>query len=358
MFELNKFGWVGLLLLVALMHNNAQAAEFGVQPKSIDVKNVAELRTALKFAHDTKTPSVINLADGIYKLTDKPIRIAVDNITIRSASGIREKVIITGESMNAGLGVLVDVAAQNFTLAGVTLKNARWHLIQVRAESDADFFHLENSVLLDAGEQHLKVSHVKDGPFSDYGTVKNSLFDYTAGIGPQWYIGGIDAHHSVNWLVEGNTFRNIASPADQVAEHAVHFWRGSKDNKTLNNVIINCDRGIGYGLLDEAGQNEGGIISNNVIIHTESKHPFSDVGIGLESSPNTIVSNNIIFSTNNYPNAIEYRFKRTTGALIMGNITNKAIKARNGAKATLSGNKSGGVTGQVIDNVQYLLNKR
>ncbi|GAB55301.1 hypothetical protein GPUN_1172 [Glaciecola punicea ACAM 611] len=30
---------------------------------------------------------------------------------------------------------------------------------------------------------------------------------------------------------------------------------------------------------------ESSIISNNLIIHTATSHPFADVGIGIESSP-------------------------------------------------------------------------
>ena len=322
---------------------------------TLEVANTQQLRRALNVANKTKTPTAILLADGIYALSGAPLKITADHITIRSQSGVRENVVIIGDGMNKGLGVLIDVSADYFTIIGVTLKDAKWHLIQIRAEQDADFFHLENCLLQNAGQQLVKVSHTKNGPYADFGIVKNSLFEYTAGIGPNYYIGGIDAHHAVDWLVQNNTFKNIASPAQRVAEHAIHFWNDSKNIKTLNNLIINSDRGIGYGLMDREKQNQGGIISENIIIHTATIHPFADVGIGLESSPNTVVSNNVIFSTGTYPNAIEYRFKRTSGVLIKGNITNKVIKSRNGATATLIENSTGGMSGQLLDNIQHHL---
>ncbi|MFT6267308.1 MAG: hypothetical protein ACJAVV_000098 [Alphaproteobacteria bacterium] len=344
------------LLMSAL--SAVSAMELGHAQVSVEVANTQELRNALSVANKSKTPTTILLADGVYKLSGAPLKIEVDHITVRSQSGIRENVLITGNTMDKGIGVLIDVSADYFSLTGVTLKNARWHLIQVRAEKDTDFFHLENCVLQDAGQQLLKVSHAKNGPYADFGIVKNNLFEYTAGIGPNYYIGGIDAHHAVDWLVQNNTFKNIASPAQRVAEHAIHFWNGSKNIRSLNNLIINSDRGIGYGLMDRENQNQGGVISGNIIIHTASNHPFADVGIGLESSPNTVVSNNIIFSTGTYPNAIEYRFKRTTGVLINGNITNKVIKSRNGGTATLIENKTGGRSGQLLDNIHHLMKKQ
>jgi hypothetical protein len=81
------------------------------------------------------------------------------------------------------------------------------------------------------------------------------------------------------------------------------------------------------------------------------------VGIALESSPQTVINNNIIFSTSTYPNAIEYRFKRTQGVLIQGNITNKAIKKRNGAEATVINNNTGGFSKQIMNNIQDLIKK-
>jgi len=40
---------------------------------------------------------------------------------------------------------------------------------------------------------------------------------FTAGIGPYFYIVGTDVHRSVDWIVQNNTFKNIASPARKVA---------------------------------------------------------------------------------------------------------------------------------------------
>ncbi len=323
----------------------------------LDVSTVEQLKSAVSRANQSTQGAVIRLHDGIYQVKGRSIAIRADHIRIQSFSGEREKVVIRGEGMTGSLGNLFDVASDHFAIVGVTLEQSAWHLIQLRAEADADYFLMDNCILQDAGQQLLKVSHKKGGPFSNEGIVRNSLFQYTAGVGPNYYIGGIDAHQSVGWQVENNTFKDISSPSKHIAEHAIHFWNRSTDNTIINNTIINSDRGIGFGLNNQAGQSRGGLIANNVIVHTKPENPFADVGIALESSPDTIVMNNTIFMTSNYPNAIEYRFNSTSNVLIQGNVTNKAIRKRDGASADVKNNISASISKEILDTLQYVVSK-
>jgi hypothetical protein len=116
-------------------------------------------------------------------------------------------------------------------------------------------------------------------------------------------------------------------------EHAIHFWNNSQNNTIERNVIINCDRGIGFGLGDSP--NTGGMIRNNMI-YNNGAGTFNDVGIGLESSPGTKVYNNTIFII--YQNAIEYRFPGTNGVHIANNLANKQIRSRDGGSGVVESN--------------------
>jgi hypothetical protein len=301
-----------------------------------NVSNAKELYEAVNIANKRDRYTTIMLNDGLYYL-NKTIVIKTDHISLKSISSDPEKVILEGNGMKATKGVnnLLDIRGRYVTITGMTLQNAGNHLIQLRGENDADHFKMNNCILRDSFEQLFKVTSKKEGiPSADFGVIKNTLFEYSAGIGPQFYIGGIDLHSGKNWLIENNTFRNIASPSKKVAEHAIHIWKNSADNIVKDNLIINCDRGIGFGLTDQwFRRNQGGEISGNIIIHHDNGHPFADVGIGLETSPGTKIYNNTIYMLHDYPNAIEYRYKETVNVYIKNNFTNKSITSRDGAQA-------------------------
>ena len=300
---------------------------------AVTVNTVAELVQAVEQANSGGDKEIL-LEGGSYTL-NSAIVIQSDGITVRSVSGNRSAVTVQGTGMDGTVSHIFLVEADNFTVMDMTLRNVYYHAIQMQPSAQAPT--MINLHILDTYEQMIKVAYDSGNPdvHSDNGLVENCLFEYSAGIGPQYYIGGVDAHHARNWMVRGNTFKNIRSPSLQLAEHAIHFWNSSQNTLVERNTIINCDRGIGFGLGYQG--HVGGIIRNNMIYH-DSSGGFGDVGIGLESALEAQVYNNSIYQGHTYPNAIEYRFTTTTGVLIANNLTNKAIAERNGASATLSNN--------------------
>jgi hypothetical protein len=326
-----------LTLIILLLNCYFNAAQAQIAIKNIIAGNVSEIYQAIDSANKRKGYTHILIKDGTYQLPNTLV-IKAPAITLASLSGDRNKVILNGNGMKktANVDNLIYVAAAHFTLTGITLQHSGNHLIQVSGADNPDYFSLSNCVLRDSFEQLLKVSYGKDIS-ADYGVVKDCVFEYSAGIGPQWYIGGIDAHGIQHWSIRNNTFKNIASPSYHIAEHAIHIWNNSAHNIVEDNVIFDCDRGIGFGMQKRG--NLGGTIQNNIITHANNADPFADVGIILENSPDTLISNNYLYLSHSYPNAIEYRFSGTKNAIIQHNITNKKIANRNGADAFLHKNK-------------------
>jgi hypothetical protein len=316
-----------------------------VAAQNVQVSTVSQLESAIATANSAGGGQTILLSDGIYTL-NSTLYVNAPNITIAGLSADRTKVIIQGDAMSssARVGTVIRVAGSNFTLRDVTLQKSKYHLLQIVGENNADGAVIRNCIMRDAYEQMLKVS-IDPGNMSvtaDNGLVENCLFEYTAGMGPQYYIGGVDAHGAKNWVVRRSTFRNISSPNTAAAEYAVHFWNGAANNTVEKNLIVNCDRGIGFGM--QGAGTSGGVIRNNMVYHAAGGGPYADVGIALAESRSAQVYNNTVLLENDFPWTIEYRFAATTGVLVANNLTNKQIISRDGATGTISANVTSATT--------------
>jgi hypothetical protein len=329
-------------------HNDTAPETIRAKSESISISSTKDLRTEISKANKNNGHVTLILEDGTYQV-DNTIAIRADHISLISRSQDPTKVIIQGgtDLHSARAGSLIKVSADHFLLSGITLQYARFHLIQIAGEHNADHPVIKNCILQDSYQQLLKVSVGKKdyAAASDSGLIENCLFRYTAGIGPDFYIGGIDAHRISGWKIRNNTFTDIASPREKAAEHAIHIWRNSGHNIVEGNTIIDCDRGIGFGMgpsdnnPDNPTTYNSGVIRNNTIIHTALDDPYSDAGITLEGSANTLVRNNRIWLGHTYPNAIEYRFPSSFNIEISNNVTNRKITGRNDAHAILRSNK-------------------
>lgn len=329
-------------LFLSQLKKNTVPSEFS---HSLIVRDSQQLYQAIKQANrDGHT--LISIAPGRYYLPTA-ITILGQNISIIGDELNPLSTVLHGTGMKPTSGVdnLFRVSGDNFTLTGVTLEQAGNHLVQVAGEEGVSGIHIKNCVFQDSYQQLFKVSYNFNQPknFAAYGVIENSLFRYTAGIGPNYYIGGIDAHAVKHWQIKNNIFDAIASPSDDIAEHAIHLWNNAAHNIVDNNIIINSDRGIGFGMQNNQGKNYkygnlGGQISNNLIYHSENNHPFADTGISIEQSPETNIIKNVVLLEHNYRNAIEYRFKQTRDVLIANNTTNKLIQSRNGGSAIVLSN--------------------
>jgi len=314
------------LSALALLSAEARGAE-------IEVGDFASLRDALGSAGPG---DAILLRDGVYQIGGQFALVpGSDHLTIRSQSGNRDAVIVRGQGYHGGVNHGFFVSRDHVTIQDITVQDVANHCIQL--DVNVDHFHLKNCVLRDGYEQLLKVPYSEDvADPSESGLVEGCLFAYTAGQAPNWYTGGVDVHFGRGWIVRDSTFLDIQSPGGHLAEHAIHFWTRSEGTLVERNRIINCDRGIGFGL--GASPHFGGVIRNNMITH-DGSGAFADVGIGLESSSGSqVVHNTIFLGHERYGNAIEYRFAETCGVLIANNLANQAVASRDGGEATAEAN--------------------
>ena len=316
-------------MLPGLAHAGECVPKTQPQPQpTVTVTSSQELIEAIRAAHGNG-PKSIHLRAGTYRVPKRGFVIRVDGLNIQGEPGQRDKTVIRGDGMRGNATHVFLVQGKNFQVAHLTLGWVKHHVVQVQGERGASSPRFFDVAFINAGQQLFKVTG-HGGNTADQGVIRNSLFEFPGGVAAQGYTGGIDAHRAADWIIEGNVFRHIRSPDSGLAEHAIHFWNGSRGTIVRYNKIFNADRGIGFGLGQKGHQ--GGIIANNFI------HVSRDVGIGLESSPGTKVIHNTVFVSNGYPNAIEYRFNSTRDVLISGNLTNAAIRSRNDGNAVVEGN--------------------
>jgi hypothetical protein len=167
------------------------------------------------------------------------------------------------------------------------------------------------------------------------------------------YTGGIDVHAGRGWIVRLDRFEDIYCAGEGLAEHAIHFWTGSRDTLVEDNVIVDCARGIGFGL-GEAGNGESraypddpypgvgfvghydGIIRNNAVWAASE---WFDTGIGLEQARGARVLHNSAVSADSatrFFSSIDVRFDNSV-VEVKNNLTRR-ITQRDGGSGALEAN--------------------
>lgn len=314
------------------------------------VSTLAGLKSAVDTANGEALPATILVADGTYVLDVPMLHITCPGLVVRGESGNRDAVVLRGpdEGPSASTAHIFLLSADHVTIADLTLGYCANHGIQIRGESPVDVSGtwIHNCRLVNCNEQFIKGSSSPGDPVgATHGIIENCLFEFTGGWSYQYYTGGIDIHKGVHWTVRDNLFRNIRTPNGQtgIAEHAIHFWNRCptlpQNVVVERNWIINCDRGIGFGLSSYDGGHHGGtsVIRNNMIFNNgDGEH--TDVGLGLEYASDVKIDNNTVVIPS-YWAPIEYRFGGSSNLVFRNNLTDKIIRNRNNAPpAVLSNN--------------------
>jgi len=314
------------------------------------VGTVATLNQAFDDVNTMGNPATILVSNGVYVLNSWALPITCDHVIVRGESGDRDAVTIRGpdEGPSAAVEHVFWVRGSDVTIADMTFGWCRYHGVQAHGQApyDVSGLRVHNCRLVNCNEQFIKGTSAEGDPEGVTDSiVEYSLFEFTNGWAYQYYTGGIDVHKAVNWEVHDNLFRNIRTPSGESgnAEHAVHFWKRcttrQQDIRVERNIVINCDRGIGFGLGSwEDGHDGGQSVIRNNFVYNSGDGAWTDVGIGLEGANNVLVDNNTVYVP--YWAPIEYRFTAATNLVFRNNLANGAITARNGAPTAARSNNN------------------
>jgi hypothetical protein len=305
----------------------------------VRVSSAASLQSAIGALRSNQT---IELMAGTYVVPGHAFYLpeSLVNVAITGVTGNRADVVIRGGRFGFWVN---DV--RGLQVRDLTIERASEHGIIFNCAAHAPA--IRNVVVRDIGDQFIKANPGPGGCGVDEGIVEDSVFEYSQAA-PDTYTNAIDVHFGAGWTIRGNTFRNFHMGAGGLVGPAILMWNGSRDTIVEGNIFIDNVRDIALGLspvttsaapVSNAAlpDHRGGRISGNTVTRRPGL-PGADVAIAVADSPRTRIERNTVTTAGGYPNAIEYRFPRTTEVVITGNDLEGRIVARDGASATVSGN--------------------
>ena len=340
---------------------------------SVNVDSVSTLQSAV---NNASPGDVILIADGTYNLDGAYLRMDTINVTLRSANGNREAVILDG---NYATTEIIQVVASGITIADITLREAYYHPIHISSRDSADTLNtlIYNVHIIDPGEQAIKINPYTGENaqyFTDNGTIACSHIELTDAGRPHirnnCYTGGVDAHQSRGWTIRDNIIEGFWCDSG-LAEHGVHMWRSCRDTIVERNILRDNARGVGLGLVTSGSgiriysdtpcpstvgyvDDYGGTVRNNFIVANDtglfaSEYGF-DCGICFWNACDSHALHNSIYTadTAHTFSAIEWRFANTT-ARIINNLVNDEMRERNEAHGTESGTVTGAQASWFVD---------
>ena len=229
-------------------------------PPEGQVIRVSTVDQLFQAASDVRPGGTVLVADGHYMMP-RYFELRTDDVTLRSQSGDRHKVILDGAESRHG--ELVGVrACSGVTFADLTIQNIRHNGFKLNSNFGVQRVMIHNCVIHNIWQRGVKgvavptdrpeiqppqgcrIQHClfyNDRPkrFEDDSTDTPETFNGN-------YVGGIDAMYADGWTISDNVFYGIRGRTGE-ARGAVFLWRGGKDCVVERNVIVDCDTGICLG---------------------------------------------------------------------------------------------------------------
>jgi hypothetical protein len=197
------------------------------------------------------------MADGHYMMPHY-VQINTDNVTLRSASGDRKRVIIDGT--NSRHGELLGISScSGFTIADLTIQNIKWNGFKINSNTNVQKLTIYNCIIHNIWQRGIKGVKVpkenrqavrpKDCRIQYclfYNDRPKRLSDDARDIAKGNYIAGIDVMYATNWIISDNVFVGIQGRTYE-GRGAIFIWHTSQDCIIERNIIIDCDVGLQLG---------------------------------------------------------------------------------------------------------------
>jgi hypothetical protein len=221
---------------------------------TIQVSDVQELIRALNQAEPGQT---ILIEDGHYMMP-RYVQISADNVTLRGASGQRERVIIDGAKSRHRelLGIR---ACSGVTIADLTIQNIQCNGFKINSETNVQNLTIYNCIIHNIWQRGIKGVKVPKANREAirpkncriqyclfYNDRPKRLSDDPADIAKGNYVAGIDVMFAKDWIISDNVFIGIQGRTFE-GRGAIFIWHDSQDCVIERNIIIDCDVGLHLG---------------------------------------------------------------------------------------------------------------
>jgi lysophospholipase L1-like esterase len=229
-------------------------------PPAGEVRRAGNVREFIAALNEAAPGTTILLEDGHYMMPHYVV-IRTDGLTLRSASGNREGVVIDG--MKSRDGELIGITGcKGVTIADLTIQNIRWNGFKINSETGVQDLAIYNCVIHNIWQRGVKGVKV---PLENreairprncrvsyclfYNDRPKQFSDDPADTADNFngdYIGAIDVMYAGGWTISDNVFVGIQGRTRQ-GRGAVFVWHDSRDCVIERNVIIDCDAGVCLG---------------------------------------------------------------------------------------------------------------
>ena len=224
------------------------------QGRTVEVATVEELIRAIE---EVQAGQTILVADGHY-LMPRYVEIQADGVTLRSASGHRQRVILDGAQSRHGelLGVR---ACSGVTIADLTIQNVRTNGFKINSQTNVQRLTIYNCIIHNVWQRGVKGVKVpaenreavrpKDCRIRYclfYNDRPKRISDDPADIANGNYVAGIDVMYAKDWTISDNVFVGIQGSTFE-GRGAIFLWFDAQNCAVERNVIIDCDVGLQLG---------------------------------------------------------------------------------------------------------------
>jgi len=324
----------------------------------VEVSDADGLRAALA---DARRGQTIVLADGLYRMTHY-VEIGADNVTLRSASGNRQRVILDGSHSQHG-ELLGFRACSGVTVADLTIQNVKWNGFKINSETNVQKLTIHNCIIHNIWQRGVK--GVKVPPENReamrprqcriqyclfYNDRPKRLSDDEADIAQGNYIAGIDVMYAKDWTISDNVFVGIQGRTGE-GRGAVFLWFDAQDCIVERNVIVDCDIGLQLGNPHRADGIE--VHGTRCVARNNFITRAPEAGIVTAYTRNCKILHNTIHDSESQMGRL-LRTVRTNDGLVIANnlVSGSAISNESDSDIVFVGNCIKDVTEAFVDPAQ------